>query len=68
MEAAALLAVAGLGYIVTQLSGKKNTEQFKNPDPSGLNWNLDKLDYQSQTLLSGPPPPSEPKPEKIVDS
>ena len=63
MEAAALLAVAGLGYIVTQLSGKKDTEQFRNPDPSGLNWNLDKLDYQSQTLVSGPPPPSEPKPE-----
>ena len=29
MEAAAVLAFAGLSYVVTQLSGKKKTEEFE---------------------------------------
>jgi len=67
MEAAALLAFAGLGYVVTQLSGNKNKESFQmlsNPSPTGLSWTLDNLDYQSQTLTQAPAPPSEPKPEQ----
>lgn len=64
MEAAALFAVAGLGYIVTQLSGTKDKEQFANPNPSGLSWGLDNISYQVDTLTGNRPPPSEPKPEE----
>jgi len=69
MEAAALLAFAGLSYVVTQLSGKKKTEEFSNPEsdtfekPSGLNWDLNNLDYQNETLIEKKPAASEPYPE-----
>ena len=56
MEAAAVFVLAGLGYVVTQLSGKpKDSEPF-----------ADTMRFPSfNTLMSTAPPPSEPNPEEI---
>ena len=56
MEAAALFVIAGLGYVVTQLSGKpKDSEPF-----------ADTMRFPTfNTLMATTPPPSEPSPEKL---
>jgi hypothetical protein len=66
MEAVALFALAGLGYVVTQISGDTKKENFQtlgNPKPSGVKFDLDGLDYQYETLTEMKPAASEPKPE-----
>jgi hypothetical protein len=56
MEAAALFVLTGLGYVVTQLSGKpKDTESFQ----SGIRFPT------FNTLMATEPPPSEPNPEEL---
>ena len=67
MEAAALFAVAGLGYIVTQLSGSGSTktENFQAvPDPGTKTVPPAFNNFQSQynTLVGTTIPPSEPNP------
>ena len=56
MEAAALFVLTGLGYVVTQLSGKpRDTESFQ----SGIRFPT------FNSLMATEPPPSEPNPEKL---
>jgi len=69
MEAAALFALAGLGYVVTRLSGGSKTENFQDPPPVASNLQgvslvgrLQDLDQQFQTLTGDGPYPSEPNP------
>lgn len=77
MEAVALFAVAGLGYIITKLSGKPDdaegfqTQAQRGPDnnplatsPQGgsVKGPAQQLDQQYNTLMSTPPPGSEPQP------
>jgi len=66
MEAAALFALAGLGYVVTQISGKGKAENFQAvPDESSktVNPSFNNFSYQFDTLVGSSPPSSEPKPE-----
>jgi hypothetical protein len=76
MEAVALFAVAGLGYIVTKLSGKADQEGFQtqaqrgpdsnplatSPQGSSITGDMQKLDYQYNILVGSSPPSSEPSP------
>ena len=77
MEAAALFALMGLGYVVTRLSGSKDQEPFQNLTPGAdqpppgtalqggsLTGPLQQLDMQFQTMTSAGPYPSEPNPGK----
>lgn len=72
MEAVALFAVAGLGYVITQLTGKKEgfqTQAQRGPDtnplatsPQGasVTGSSQLLDQQYNTLVNTTVPPSEP--------
>jgi hypothetical protein len=72
MEAVALFAVAGLGYVITQLTGKKEgfqTQAQRGPDtnplatsPQGasVRGSSQLLDQQYNTLVNTAVPPSEP--------
>jgi hypothetical protein len=72
MEAVALFAVAGLGYVITQLTGKKEgfqTQAQRGPDtnplatsPQGasVTGSSQLLDQQYNTLVNTPIPNSEP--------
>ena len=76
MEAAAVLALAGIGYIVTRLAGPKQVDQFQNnaqrgPANSALQQAerggsargaLQELDQSYSDLMSGPAPPGNPNP------
>jgi len=75
MEAVALFAVAGLGYVITKLSGKQDegfqTQAQRGPDtnplatsPQGASVTGDsqKLDIPYNTLMGTSLPPSEPNP------
>ena len=59
MEAAALFAVVGLGYIVTKLSGKEDVEPFQTVVSRGA---AQQLDLRYDNLMGNPPPPGEPVP------
>ena len=72
MEAVALFAVAGLGYVITQLTGKKEgfqTQAQRGPDTNPLatsaqgasvTGSSQLLDQQYNTLVNTAVPPSEP--------
>lgn len=78
MEAAALFALVGLGYVVTRLSGGKGqqTEGYQNqaqrgpgdqplqqsPQGAGATGPIQQLDLRYEDLLSRPPAPGEPMP------
>lgn len=71
MEAAAVLAFAGLGYAITQLSKPKNEEGFQagsssraadTPLGSAPRGASQELDLRYQNLMGNPPPPGEPNP------
>lgn len=76
MEAAAVFALAGLGYIVTRLSGKEegpapSTEGFQETPGAPLRLALQgeapkgpatELDFRYKNLMSEPLPPGEPNP------
>jgi hypothetical protein len=76
MEALALFSVVGLGYIVTKLSGKANSEGFQsnaqrgpNADPitqaargAAPRASSQELDFRYANLMGNPPAPSEPVP------
>ncbi|NBO70265.1 MAG: hypothetical protein EBU66_07015 [Bacteroidetes bacterium] len=76
MEAVGLFALAGLGYLVTRLSGVKDTEGFesaaqrgpdgdpltKAPRGAGPQAPPQELDLMFQTAMGGPALPSEPTP------
>lgn len=60
MEAAALFVIAGLGYVVTQLSGKPK-EGAAAAEPFA-----DTMRFPTfNTLMATSPPPSEPNPEEL---
>ena len=59
MEAAALFAVVGLGYIVTKLSGKEDVEPFQTVVSAKA---AQQLDFRYDNLMSQPPNPAEPLP------
>ena len=73
MEAAALFAVAGLGYMITRLTGKQ-TENFQDepatasvpskqaPLTTSARGALQELDLRYQDLMSANVPRSEPNP------
>lgn len=71
MEAAAVFALAGLGYIVTRLSGKDAaTEGFQESAPAPVTFKqgeapkgpATELDFRYRNLMSEPLPPGEPVP------
>ena len=76
MEAAALFAAIGLGYIITTLSGKEKVEPFQSnaqrgptsdpitqaPRGAAPRAATQELDLRYQTLMGGQPPASEPNP------
>ena len=69
MEAAALFALAGLGYIVTRLSGQNTTENttenfqmFRPLAPGSPSESAARVQQFMQTLVDAPIPPSEPSP------
>jgi hypothetical protein len=69
MEAAALFALAGLGYVVTRLSGgdKKGEEGFQGAPPTAAPapvgpFGPSPLDFQYKNLMGQPPFSSEPNP------
>jgi len=76
MEALALFSVVGLGYIVTKLSGKANSEGFQSnaqrgPDADPITQaargaapraSSQELDFRYANLMGNPPAPSEPVP------
>lgn len=59
MEAAALFAVVGLGYIVTKLSGKEDVEPFQTVVSEKA---AQQLDFRYDNLMGQPPNPAEPLP------
>jgi hypothetical protein len=59
MEAAALFAVVGLGYIVTKLSGKEDVEPFQTVVSEKV---AQQLDFRYDNLMGQPPNPAEPLP------
>ena len=59
MEAAALFAVVGLGYIVTKLSGKEDVEPFQTVVSAKA---AQQLDFRYDNLMGQPPNPAEPLP------
>ena len=76
MEAVALFAVAGLGYVITKLSGKQQDEGFQtqaqrgpdtnplatSPQGASVTGDAQKLDIPYNTLMGTSLPPSEPNP------
>ena len=72
MEAVALFAMAGLGYVVTRLSGKPQEEGFvqgpadspltQAPQGAGPRGPIQELDLRYQDLMGRAAPPSEPSP------
>jgi hypothetical protein len=76
MEAAALFALVGLGYVVTKLTGGESTEGFQTnaqrgpasdpltdrPQGGTAQGSTQELDFRYQNLMGNPPLPTEPNP------
>lgn len=76
MEAVALLALTGIGYVVTRLAGSKQTDSFQNnaqrgpatsplqqaPRGGSASGPNQELDAMYNDLMSGPAPPGNPVP------